>query len=63
MVNEPDEKLKILKDKKAKSLYLKCLHYWKRKEKTAFTFYLQKLNSRYPDSEWAKTAENLLKKK
>lgn len=63
LINELDEKLKILKDKKAKNLYLKCLHYWKRKEKTAFTFYLQKLNSRYPDSEWAKEAEELLKEK
>ena len=63
LVNELDIKLKILKDKKAKNLYLKCLHYWKRREKTAFTFYLQKLNSRYPDSEWAKAAKNLLKEK
>jgi outer membrane assembly lipoprotein YfiO len=56
-----DEKLSILKERKARSLYLTCLFYWKQKQETASLFYFRELVRRYPDSEWADAARGLVK--
>lgn len=59
---DAQEKISILRDRKAKSLYCICLFYMKRKEKMAFLFYCQEVVGRFPDTEWAKRARKLLER-
>ena len=61
LINGADEKLRILKERKARSLYLTCLFYWKQKQETASLFYFRELVRCYPDSEWADAARDLVK--
>lgn len=59
---DAQEKISILRDRKAKSLYRICLFYMKRKDKRAFLFYCRDLVRRFPDTEWAKRARKLLER-
>ncbi len=59
-VENVKEKLSILRERTAEKLYSICLFYLKQKEKKAFLFYCQELIHRFPDTEWAELARELL---
>ena len=59
---DAQEKMSILRGRRAKSLYRICLFHMKRKEKRAFLFYCREIVGRFPDTEWAKRAKKLLER-
>ena len=54
------EKMSMMRDRRAESLYSICLFYKKHKEKRALLFYCGELIRHFPETEWADLAKELL---
>ena len=60
LAEDAKEKMSMLRDRRAESLYSICLFYMKQKEKRALLFYSGELIRDFPETEWADLARKLL---